>query len=130
MSASDIERHALKTAFVYVLAAAFCALFGFVYEQFSHGVYSDFMVYAFSVPLAGGAAVFLAMGLFGKGRYPGPLVRNLWHSAVATATVGSILSGVLEIYGTGSRLLTYYPIAAGVLAVLAVASWLLKKRKS
>ena len=129
MSASDIERHALKTAFLYVLAAAFCALFGFVYEQFSHGVYSDFMVYAFAVPLAGGAVPFLALGLYGKGRYPGPAARNLWHSAIATLTVGSILRGVLDIYGTGSRLLKYYPIAAAVLAVSAVAIWLLKKRK-
>ena len=47
MSTSAIDRKCVKLAFYHLLFAAVTALGGFVYEQFSHGVYSDFMVYAF-----------------------------------------------------------------------------------
>ena len=41
-----------KTALLYLVAALSAALFGGIYEQFSHGVYSSFMIYAFLFPLA------------------------------------------------------------------------------
>ena len=51
MSTSAIDRKCVKLALYDLLFAAVTALGGFVYEQFSHGVYSDFMVYAFLPPL-------------------------------------------------------------------------------
>ena len=47
-----------KTGFIYLLLALVLALFGAVYEVFSHGVYSYYMLYAFAFPLAGGALPF------------------------------------------------------------------------
>ena len=41
-------------------AAAFCALFGGIYEYFSHEVYSGYMIFAFAIPLFLGA--FPALG--------------------------------------------------------------------
>ena len=55
MSTSAIDRKCVKLALYHLLFAAVTALGGFVYEQFSHGVYSDFMVYAFLPPLVLGA---------------------------------------------------------------------------
>ena len=55
MYISDIEaaaKRASRTAFVYLLVSLFCALFGAVYEVFSHEVYSFYMIYAFAFPLA------------------------------------------------------------------------------
>ena len=41
-------------ALIYLAAASLCAAFAAVYEHFSHGVYSPFMVFAFLIPFIGG----------------------------------------------------------------------------
>lgn len=66
MSTSAIDRKGVKLAFYHLLFAAVTALGGFVYEQFSHGVYSDFMMYAFLPPLVLGACPLLIRALRGK----------------------------------------------------------------
>lgn len=124
-SDTDALRKGAKTAFVYLLIAAFCALFGGVYERFSHGVYSYDMLYAFAYPLAGGAIPFLLLGLLGK--WPNALVRTIWHCGIATLTVGSIIRGVLEIYGTTNGLTVCYNIAGGALLLVGIVVGLLKK---
>lgn len=58
MSTSD-NRY-LKTSFIYLIVSIVLMIAGAVYEHFSFGVYSYFMIYAFAIPLAGGALPFLA----------------------------------------------------------------------
>lgn len=118
-SDTDISGKALKTAFAYLLVSLFCALFGAVYERFSHGVYSFYMIYAFGFPLAGGTLPFLAISLSRK-RYPGAVARNLYHSGIATLTVGSIVQGILDIYGTTNRLTGLYWIVGVILVVSGI----------
>jgi hypothetical protein len=50
----------LKTSFIYLIVSIVLMIAGAVYEHFSFGVYSYFMIYAFAIPLAGGALPFLA----------------------------------------------------------------------
>ena len=45
------------------------ALFGAIYELFSHDVYSYYMIYAFAIPLLMGVLPYEAMLVFNK--YPG-----------------------------------------------------------
>lgn len=104
-----------RTAFVYTLIAGFCAVLGMVYERFSHGVWSEAMVYAFLYPLLAGAIPFLALGLFAKRKLPGSGVQLVWHCGIATLTLGSILRGVIEIYGTANELTVCYGIAGWTL---------------
>lgn len=110
-----------KTGYTYLLISLFCLLFGAVYERFSHEVYSGYMIYAFVFPLVGGALPFLSMALYRCRRLPGRLPLNLYHSGIATVTLGSILEGVLAIYGTSNDLIKFYwyigfgLIAAGIL---------------
>lgn len=108
ISGIDASAKAAKTAFVYLLAALACALFGAVYECFSHGVYSYFMLYAFAFPLVGGTLPFLGLHLLRPDCCPGPLAQQLYHCGIATLTVGSILRGILEIYGTTNTLASYF----------------------
>ena len=114
MSTSATER----TAFFYLLSAAFAALFGAVYEIFSHGVWSAFMVYAFAFPLALGALPFGWMALR---RRPLPYrwCCRLHHAGVATLTVGSVMEGVLATYGTTNHLTLWYWIVGAALLLLA-----------
>lgn len=105
------KRHIAKTTFAYLLASLFCVLFGAVYEHYSHEVYSGNMIYAFVFPLAGGVLPFSVMSLLGRGRVPGRLPLNLYNAGIATLTIGSIMEGVLEIYGTTNDILKIYWIA-------------------
>ena len=129
MSISVIDplpHKAAKTALVYLLVALFCALFGAVYEMFSHGVYSFYMIYAFAFPLAGGALPFFVMSLRGIKKYPGAFARNLYHSGMATLTVGSIVQGVLDIYGTTNALSRCYWIAGIAFVIAGAAVYLIQ----
>ncbi len=121
MSASDTNnRQAIKVTLVYLVIACFCALFGAVYELFSHEVYSFFMIYAFAFPLAGGALPFAAYALTGA-EYPSAIARNLYHSGIATLTVGSIIRGVLAICGITNALSRLYWIAGAGFVTAGVA---------
>lgn len=102
----------MKLAFYHLLFAAVTALGGFVYEQFSHGVYSGFMVYAFLPPLVLGACPLLIRALRGKALLGRWCVR-LYHWGIIALTVGCLFQGALEIYGTTSRLVMGYWIAGG-----------------
>lgn len=78
-----------------------------IYENFSHEVYSGFMIYAFLFPLAGGTLPFWIISLY----YKKPLKRlpiNLYNSGIATLTIGSIMTGILEIFGTTNDIVQIY----------------------
>ncbi len=109
------------------IAAVFFAVFGMVYELFSHGVFSPFMAFAFTIPLVAGG-ILQSILLKTKVRIPN-LALRLWNYAIAFLTVGSIWKGVLDIYGTTNRLIVYYPIFGGILLLLAVVQFILKKKK-
>lgn len=119
------SKHLAKCVFVYLLLSLLTAVFGAVYEHFSHGVYSPFMLYAFFFPLILGAVLFCALSLSASCHLPNRLCFNLYNSGVATLTVGSLFQGVLEIYGTTNTLTAAYWLfglaftAAGLLLYLA-----------
>ncbi len=96
-----------------IIASLFCALFAAVYEYFSFGVYSYFMLFAFAIPLLCCSLPYSIMVLTDKG-IPGTMALRLWNSGIATLTTGSVIQGVIEIYGTTNRLVIIYA-AAGIL---------------
>jgi len=106
-------------------AAIFLAVFGSIYEIFSHGVYSYFMIYAFLIPLVLGV---LPYGwLLYKRAHPPRIVLQLWNFGIAAFSVGSLIKGVLEIYGTTNLLWWFYPVI-GALCFAGVGLALLKGR--
>ena len=117
------ERRYAAVIRAYFLSALLCALFGAVYELFSHEVWSCFMLCAFALPLLLGAIPFFLLRKRGK-PFPGKAA-ELVHAGVAALTAGSILQGVLEIYGTSNPLTAVYWTAGGV---LVSAGWLLTLR--
>ena len=91
----------------------FLALFGAVYELFSHEVYSYFMIYACAVPLMLGVMPYALLLISRK--VPGRAALNLWNSGIAALSVGCVFRGVLEIYGTTNSLGAVYPIVGSLL---------------
>ena len=116
-----------KRVFGYLLAALFVALFGAVYEYFGHGVYSYFMIYAFAIPFVFGAVPFMAIGLF-EVIIPSETTVKLWGYGVATLTIGAMMRGVLDIYGTTNKLMIVYPVAAVVLIIAAMVKHMAKAK--
>ena len=128
-SVTDAHRQeAAGTALIYLSFSLFCALFGAIYEYFSHGVFSFYMIYAFLLPLAGGALPYTLFGL-GKGPYPTTSTRWLAHAGIAALTVGCIMKGVLEIYGTTNSLTRLYPLTGLPMLALATLLYLTHPRK-
>ena len=106
----------------YFAASIVIAAAAAVYGLFSHGVYSYFMIYAFMIPLLGGALPYLIAAMKEKKID----AKDTQLAIIVTLTIGSILKGVLDIYGTTNRLLIVYPVAA--LLVLAAALATIIKR--
>lgn len=46
---------------VYLIISVLCAVYGMIYELFSHKVYSIYMIFAFVIPLLGGFVPFIIM---------------------------------------------------------------------
>jgi len=91
------------------------AVFALVYEHFSHGVVSCFMVFAFLIPLLGGAVRLIPSF---NARTQG----KIWGACgILTLTVGSIVRGILEIYGTTNRLCAIYGIVGAAFLVMDIA---------
>ncbi len=111
---------AFRTALRYTVATALSALFGGIYESFSFGVFSFFMIYAFAFPLVLGALPNLLIGTFAPQIYPSTVSRYIYHAGVATLTVGSIFCGALEIYGTTSPYENVYMVVGAILTVTGV----------
>ena len=129
LSTSVTNRSIMKTSFVYLLISIFVALFGAIYEMFSYGVYSNFMLYAFAFPLVGGCLPFFLLGFWGYSgshaqrfwcKTPSTIARNLYHSGIATLTIGNVIRGVLDIYGTTNYMTNYYWVVGIALLLLGV----------
>lgn len=124
-SVTDNAGMAIRTAFAYLVISLGCVLFGAVYEIHSHEVYSFYMIYAFVFPLAGGALPFLLFCLFSFAHFPCKTARHFYHSGMAALTTGSLVQGVLDIYGTTNVLVAYYWIGGGILTLCGIAGFLL-----
>lgn len=160
-----MQKNAVRTALLYLAATILCAVFGAVYEVFSHEVYSYYMIYAFLFPLIGGALPFFLLNYAvlqyskskagaaqtqrpGNGRlqdqadqihgqkessirrkltvfYPGTVSRCLYHGGILALTLGSILTGILEIYGTTNPLTAVYWLAGAGLLITGIAGYFL-----
>lgn len=107
----------------YFAASIVIAVAAAVYGLFSHGVYSYYMTYAFMIPLLAGALPHLLTALKGadqKTMLTG--LNDVQLAFVATLTAGSLLKGVLDIYGTTNRLLIAYPVMAAIILVVVLAA--------
>ena len=118
----------MKKTMQYVFLSLFIFVFAQIYEYFSHGVYSNYMLYAFLIPFLGLTVPrFLLYSL--KKTLPANS-RFLWKSGIATFTVGSIYKGVLEIYGTNG-FFEFPSLFLGVgICMVAVLMTYTKKREN
>ena len=118
LGTDTVFKHAMGELFF----AAFCAFFGAVYEAFSFGVFSYFMIYAFSVPLITAIILFI---MHKRQKTPPKRFMDLIHMTSVTAALGFIATGVVEIYGSDNRLLWVYPFLGAGLFLAALISYVI-----
>ncbi len=128
-TSDSLHKRTLKNALGNALAAVITAIFGAVYEHFSHEVYSYYMIYAFAVPLIMGTIPYLLVGISDI-RQPERLTINTYNSAVAAFTVGCVFKGVLDIYGTTNKLIIVYPVLGAAFLLISVTSLFLSAKKA
>ena len=116
---------------IFLGVTVFVGIFSAIYEYHAHGVRSKPMIFAFMYPLLMGMIPIIALAYLQpmkKIQYAG-LIRtgiNLFYSGIATLTLGSISSGVVEIYGTTNHLIKYFyifgcPLLLAGLVLTAIA---------
>lgn len=111
---SDINKKGIASGMLLTFAIM---IFGAVYEHFSFGVYSEFMIYAF-VPMLLETSFLMLMNE--KKINISSTAKTLLRNASVTASVGCAATGIVAIYGTENRLLKIYAIAAAVLYAAAL----------
>lgn len=114
---SDIKR--------YIVFTLLLLIFGIVYEHFSFGVYSIYMMYAFTIPLVLGLIPNII--IYRKNIKIDDMTKTFYNNGVITLSIGSILKGVLDIYGTTNYLLNIYLLVGIFLIVLSIIAILIKK---
>lgn len=126
MFTSDKKLDFLKTQFVYLIFTIITLGFGYGYEQFSHDVYSVFMIYAFTIPLLLGMLPMFILQIFKVRHLPSRLAINLYNSGLAALTVGCIFKGVLDIFGTTNELIWVYPLFGIIFLLSGVGVYIAK----
>ena len=123
----SIKNKFVKRSFMYFCISMFCAVFGGIYEIFSHGVYSNYMMYAFLFPLIGGALYNLILYSL-RLRLQRGLSLIFYNTGIAALTIGSIVRGILDIYGTDNILANVYWYAGVVFVFLGVVFYAVDRR--
>ena len=109
-----------KTVISYTLITIFFFAFSRIYEAFSFGETSVHMHYLFAVPLIGGIllAIFLkVLPHFSR------ISLNLWNSAVAITTTGTLFRGIVNLSGRSTTLdapYWYVRIGFAILATVTI----------
>ncbi len=109
-----------KTVISYTLITILFFAFSRIYEAFSFGETSVHMHYLFAVPLVGGiilAILLKALPYFSR------ISLNLWNSAIAIITTGTLFRGIVNLSGRSTTLdapYWYVGISFAILAILSI----------
>lgn len=103
-------------------------IFSLIYELFSHHVYSKYMLFAFLIPLILGYFKDIIMCNF-KLKKSTSMNESVHLSGIMTLTIGSILMGVLEIFGTTNKLICVYLYTGLFLLTISLLLYILNYSK-
>ncbi len=105
----------------YLYFTLFLVLFQIVYSIFSHGVGSLYMKLAFLFPLVLGVFISL-LYTFGPGE--GRLASDFRQMGIVSLSIGSILHGVFDIYGSEAALVSVFFYAGAILVLVSFISYI------
>ena len=109
-----------KTVISYTLITIFFFAFSRIYEAFSFGETSVHMHYLFAVPIIGGILLVIFLKVL---PHFSRISLNLWNSAVAIITAGTLFRGIVNLSGRSTTLDTpywYVGIGFAILAIITI----------
>jgi len=109
-----------KTAISYTLITIFFFAFSRIYEALSFGETSVHMHYLFALPLVGGIILAILLKVL---PYFSRISLNLWNSAIAIITTGTLFRGIVNLSGRSTTLdAPYWYVGIGfvILALLSI----------
>ena len=109
-----------KTVISYTVITIFFFAFSRIYEAFSFGEASVHMHYLFAVPLVGGIILAILLKVL---PYFSRISLNLWNSAIAIITTGTLFRGIVNLSGRSTTLdapYWYVGISFAILAILSI----------
>ena len=109
-----------KTVISYTVITIFFFAFSRIYEAFSFGEASVHMHYLFAVPLVGGIILVILLKVL---PYFYRISLNLWNSAIAIITTGTLFRGIVNLSGRSTTLdvpYWYVGISFAILAILSI----------
>lgn len=109
-----------KYSNLFIIVSISCFIFGYIYEKFSHDVISNYMIYAFLIPLLLGGAFYRGLHILKIKKLLDKTFLNLYNSMIITFTIYSIVRGILEIYGTTNNLINIYLIVGVFLLITSL----------
>lgn len=95
----------------YLISSIIVLIFSQIYELFSHNVYSNYMTLAFLIPLVLGFIYVLFNNYINK---------YIYNLSVITLSIGSVIKGVLDIYGTTNNLIYVYLMVGTILILISI----------
>lgn len=120
---SETIKWSKRNMLVYLISFLFVIAFGQIYALFSHGIFSWFMIFAF-VPLLICFLVWLAIWLLSAKtniiKKPDIVFQKCFNLSAIILSIGCIVQGVVDIYGTTSRLISVYWIVGLILLAVAL----------
>ena len=114
------KRRFKKTVISYTIITIFFFVFSRIYEAFSFGETSVHMHYLFAVPLVGGILLTIFLKVLPQFSR---MSLNLWNSAVAIITTGTLFRGIVNLSGRSTTLdAPYWYVGIGfvILALLSI----------
>ena len=103
----------------YLLYSLFLIVLAIIYESFSHGVYSNYMIFSFIIPFIYGFCGSFLINIGGS-----KLGNTFYNLGIITLSIGSVFKGILEIYGTTNILLYVYIVIGLFMAILGIIVYL------
>ena len=133
------KKATLRTMFIYVGLTILTALFGIIYENYSHNVFNADMSFAWAWLLGFGVGVYALLTFLPIEIVPGTIPSSIYNFGVGMITVRSIFIGIIEIYGNAGvakeeLLVAYFVISLvflipGFFMYLAIIIYGLIKKK-
>lgn len=114
----------------YFIMSIFFLIFSSIYEYFSHGVFSSYMMYAFLIPFLLGSLIYEIIYLTKSNKYLNKFAMKIYNCSILTFTLGSIMKGFLDIYGTTNNLINVYSKLGIILIIVSIIVNVLYNLKS
>ncbi len=123
MSTSE-SRKVSRVLNAYLIAFAFCSVFSIVYEIFAKGIISFWMLGMPLFPFFLGTVPALIFEKTNSSISDWAL--QFWNCGVITLTVGSLLNGIFDIFGTYFDMFGIFMISGTLLIISGAAVHIVK----